>query len=492
MAANRADYYTLLGVLRDASQDEIKRAYFEAAQRLHPDKNQVAGETELFLEVQQAYEVLSNPRRRALYDATLPKEEETPSFFKYKIEYSRPNLIHLDEPQLTYILLEVSPRTLGEQIPAPPLNICLVIDRSTSMEGGKMDVVKVAASQLMRIMRPQDIFSVVAFSDRAEVIIPAGFQEDRTKLQGRIQMMRTGGGTEIYQGLEAGMQEVRRSLSPQRINHLILLTDGHTYGDESACLKLAEEAASQQIGISGFGLGSDWNDIFLDALTSPTGFNSTYISKNQDVTKSLMDKFNAITNTIAEDVLLKFKPQENVNLNYAFRMQPGGGPLTIESTMHLGPILHDTPLTLVFEFMILPPASKAERVRMLDGSLQPIIAARPIPVSPQRIRFEQAALDTPGNEPPPTSILRALSRLTLYRMQERAREEVKAGRYENATQHLKNLAQHLLSQGEKDLAKTALLEANNLERMQSMSENGSKEIKYGTRALLLSNMEKFQ
>ncbi len=74
-------------------------------------------------------------------------------------------------------------------------------------------------------------------------------------------------------------------------------------------------------------------------------------------------------------------------------------------------------------------------------------------------------------------------------MQERAREEVQSGHYDNATRHLKNLAQHLLAQGEKDLAKTALLEANSLERMQSLSQNGGKEIKYGTRALLLSAVE---
>ncbi|HEY9151500.1 MAG TPA: DnaJ domain-containing protein, partial [Anaerolineales bacterium] len=201
MASNRTDYYTLLGVLRDASQEEIKHAYYEAAQRLHPDKNQADGETELFLEVQQAYEVLSNPKRRAQYDATLPKEETPPPFFKYKVEYSRPNLVHLSESQLIYALLAIAPQNPDEKIPAPPLNLCLVLDRSTSMRGEKMDVVKAAASQLMQTLRPQDVFSVVAFSDRAEVIIPAAFQADRTKLQGRVQIMQTSGATEIYQGL---------------------------------------------------------------------------------------------------------------------------------------------------------------------------------------------------------------------------------------------------------------------------------------------------
>ena len=56
-----------------ASPEEIKRAYYAAARRFHPDQNRLPGETELFLEVQRAYEVLSNPERRSRYDATLPQ-----------------------------------------------------------------------------------------------------------------------------------------------------------------------------------------------------------------------------------------------------------------------------------------------------------------------------------------------------------------------------------------------------------------------------------
>ena len=70
------DYYVSLGVARNATQEEIKRAYLKAAQRLHPDKNEAVGETELFLEVQQAYETLSNPARRKKYDATLPQDNQ--------------------------------------------------------------------------------------------------------------------------------------------------------------------------------------------------------------------------------------------------------------------------------------------------------------------------------------------------------------------------------------------------------------------------------
>ncbi|MGE5462260.1 MAG: DnaJ domain-containing protein, partial [Syntrophothermus sp.] len=154
MTEGKQDYYSLLGLRRDATQEDIKRAYFEAAHRLHPDKNTAAGETEIFLDVQQAYETLSNPKRRAQYNATLPPEEEIKLPYLYNILYSRPTLIRMDEPQMLYVILEFEAPLEARLSPAPPLNVCLVLDRSTSMRGEKMDMVKGAATQILRNLRP--------------------------------------------------------------------------------------------------------------------------------------------------------------------------------------------------------------------------------------------------------------------------------------------------------------------------------------------------
>lgn len=486
MLPQQTDYYAILGVLRDASLEEIKRAYFEAAQRLHPDKNKAPGETELFLEIQQAYEVLANPKRRAQYDATLPAYDPVQSVVQHKVYFSRANLVRLTEPQLVYVLVEVEPHEKEGRIPAPPLNVSLVLDRSTSMQGSKMDMIKAAAIQLLRGLRSEDILSVVSFSDKAEVLIPAAFQRDRNKMESRIQMMQPGGATEIYRGLEAGINEVKRGLDPSRVNHVILLTDGHTYGDEPACLELAAQAARQNIGISGMGIGADWNDIFLDALASQTGGNSAYIAKPQDVQRILIEKFKALASTFADEVVLNYVPQSGVRLNYAFRIQPEGGPVSLENPSKLGPILQDVPLNVLFEFIVEPSALQSDAVTILDGTIKVSIASRPQPVPPIRVHLERKIDVEAASDPPPTKILSALSRLTLYRLQEKARSEAEAGRIDSATRHLKNLAAHLLSQGEQGLARTALLEADSLERTHSWGAERSKEIKYRTRALLLS------
>ena len=66
MASTQEDYYAVLGVARDATPDEIKKAYRKLARELHPDVN--PDEEERFKEVTKAYEVLSDPKKRELYD----------------------------------------------------------------------------------------------------------------------------------------------------------------------------------------------------------------------------------------------------------------------------------------------------------------------------------------------------------------------------------------------------------------------------------------
>lgn len=488
---NKQDYYALLGVARAASQEEIKRAYFEAAQKLHPDKNTAAGETELFLGVQLAYEVLSNPQRRAQYDATLPPEQKIFLPYTHKVIYSRPNLVHLDEPQMLYLILELGAPAEARESPSPPLNVCLVLDRSTSMQGEKMDIVKAAAIQVLRNLRMQDILSVVAFSDRAEVIIPASYHEEKTRLEAKIQMIRPSGATEIYQGLEAGVKEVMRSLDSKRINHIILLTDGRTYGDEQQCLALASKLAEHGIGISGMGIGQEWNDIFLDVLSTRTGGSSAYMAQPQDIKRLLLEKFNALAQTYAEDVILDTKLLEGVELTYAFRLHPDPSPIALdENALHLGSILQDSSTEIIFEYIIHPKAVKSESLTVLDGALKVSIASQLMPVPALRMQFKRPITASPETEPPPPKIVQALSRLMLYRMQERARKDIEKGNIANATRQLQVLASNLLTQGERSLAHTILLEVDHLQKQNSLTIEGSKKIKYGTRSLFTAPSKK--
>ena len=119
-------------------------------------------------------------------------------------------------------------------------------------------------------------------------------------------MIQPSGATEIYQGLEAACKEVMRSLDPTRVNHIILLTDGQTYGDEQQCLALATKLAEHGLASAAWASAQEWNDIFLDVLATRTGGSSAYIPKPQDIKRLLLEKFNALAQTYADDVTLEF------------------------------------------------------------------------------------------------------------------------------------------------------------------------------------------
>lgn len=479
----QANFYDLLGIPPDATLEEIRHAYHEAARKLHPDVNKEASANELFLRVQQAYETLSDSKKRVAYDQQL--KAETQSVLTLETLYSRSVLSIIAETQLLYVLLDFVPAKTQSHTQTPPINLSLIIDRSTSMQGERMDMVKSAAIELVRQLKPNDVLSIIAFSDRADILLPAGRRMDRSAMENQIYMLRPGGGTEIFQGLEAGFSEARRYANRIFINHIILLTDGRTYGDEEACLKLADSIAREGIHVHGLGIGTEWNDVFLDELACRTGGSSNYIYHNKDIQKFLNEKFSQLTQIFAEQVNLNLKIAPNATLKSVFRLQPDPAILPAEPQLHLGSIPKDAKLSVLLELMIEPIPANTTRVKIAQGELafQPLTNA----ALPGKITFQLTRLigDIQATELPPQPIFHALSQITLYKMQDRARNEVNQGKIEEASLRLQRLATQLISVGERELAQTALVEAERIQRTRTFSPEGQKKMKYGTRSLLL-------
>lgn len=479
------DYYDRLGIKPDASDEEIRKAYREAALRLHPDINIEAGATELFLEIKEAYDVLTNSEKKSVYDGDFPESETSP--VQTKIEYSRKSVSWTAEKQLIYALIDL--HVLADQLEkkgdtAPPINIALVLDCSTSMQGTRLDVVKASAIELIRELRPDDILSIIAFNDRAEIILPADLYAKDLKSESRIRMLQAKGGTEIFQGLNTGFAEIQRNLSPYYINHLILITDGHTYGDENDCLELAQKAGIHDIGISCLGIGTGWNDVFLDNLSSATGGSCFYINDPRDINTLLKDKLNGLGQVYMDGICLNLKTGCGVMLNYAYRLLPEASYYPTSDSFKLGSISKGSQLSVLLEFLISPFSPGVLNVLLAEGSFTftiPKIGESKYRIPITLVRPSSAETRP---QPPPKRILEAMSRLTLYRMQEQARKELESGDYEYASTRLQNMATHLYSTGENELAKTILIEAKNIQSQKEFSKEGQKRIKYGTRALI--------
>lgn len=485
------DHYARLGLPRDATPGEIRRAYHLIARRIHPDVNPDPDSNEEFLRIKAAFETLSQAELRRKYDQQL----EPPAIRKPEIisqQYcSRASIPLLSEAQRVYVLLELRPGNQSKTLTGSPLNLCLVLDRSTSMHGRRMDTLKTAAIEIMRKLRPDDILSVVAFSDRAEVILPAGNPHDLNRLESAIHRILTGGATELYQGLEAGLREIRVFLHRQQLAHLILLTDGHTYGDEAVCLELADQAAELGIGISGFGLGEDWNDVFLDDLTSRTGCSAVYISQPETIEAYLVEKFHSLNGVWAKDLRLLLEPHPGVQLRAAYRYEPDPGPLPTGHSILLGYLPGDRSIAILLEFELEPGVKIADQACLASGILQYYPMLNPESIHAHRLNLGTLpAASEPVKTRLNTVLLQAARELNFHRLQENAAAEAARGEIEKAAVRLENLAMQLFQYGAAGLAETSLQEAGELRRDKRTSQGLRLKIKYGTRALMLPGPEK--
>lgn len=480
------DFFQILRIERDATPAEIRAAYFELARQYHPDANPDPSVREHFLSIQNAYAVLSNPDQRTEYAKKLPPVPPAPEI-SVNCRYSRIIVPYLDEPQLVYALLELVCKAEPDRSQYPPIHVCLVVDRSTSMHGERIDEVKANIFQFFKLLKPNDLISVVTFSDRADVVIPPSRIADLVRMESRVDQISTGGGTEILSGLEMGLSQLSAAKGMRMVRHMILLTDGHTYGDEQACFEFAKRASREGVTINALGIGHEWNDAFLDRITSLSGGNTLYVTSPSDLHHFLEQKLRSLTMVYARKISFSFEGSPKVELKYAFRINPDIGPIQVTSPISFGNLHFEKSLVIFMEFLLPGFQGEVQKISLAEGRLVMEIPSYEGGEVSLQLNLTREVRPDPEPELPPPAIIEAMSHLSLYRLQDRARQEVASGNIAQATRHLQHLATHLLSQGNRALAYDVLVEAEHIQQNRKYSQEGDKRIKYGTRALLLSS-----
>lgn len=480
----RKDYYTELNLTASATPQEIKSAYRALAMRFHPDANAEASSPERFRRIQEAYDILGDPQKRQEYD--LQREKEglvAPSVLVLKLTPSHRTLLQMDEEQALYVLVEIYPRS-DIEVKRLPLNLCLVIDRSTSMQGVRLQRVKDATNFIIDFLDDADVFSLVTFSDRAEVVIPSQANTNKAYAKSRVSTIRSSGGTEILQGMLTGLNEIDRWRSPDMVNHIILLTDGQTYGDEEQCIREAQSACQRKIGISTMGIGQDWNDKLLDEIARQSGGTSTYIDSAAKVTTFFRDCIHNLSAVVGRDLRLTLRLNEHVRLREAFRAAPYMEHLTVnQNTISLGQLGSEQPCVVLLSLLV----TTTESGNLYAGQVEleadiPTLRRRQYQAK-KDIEVEVTAQASSVSRAVPSNITSILGKLAIFKMQEKTMSELENGQVEQATQRLETMATRLLSLGENELAKAALLEAGRIARTGHLSPERRKKIRYGTRSL---------
>ncbi|MCA9916960.1 MAG: VWA domain-containing protein [Anaerolineales bacterium] len=473
------EYYAILGITPQATLEQIQSAFAELRTKI-PQEKRDKDSNPAYARLANAYEVLSNPSRRATYDSLLA-ETKTLETVNLHALTSRNKIKISDSEQVVYLLLDIlPPEQDNKQL---PLNLSLVLDRSTSMQGARLSHVKTAVELIVNKLTPADTLSIVSFSDRADVVVPSGKVENPLAIIGQLRGVQASGGTEIFQGLQAGVQELRKEELAKHTNYLILLTDGHTYGDAEQCLDLARRTATQNIGISAFGLGTEWNDQFLDSLVSPSGGHSDFVEHPNEIVQHLQKRIQGLGTIYAQNIGLKTNLHRKVSVKYGFKLTPFAQPLALdEEVLHLGNLEGRTPVSVLLEMKILP--NPVETRLNLNLEVVADITGPQLREQTFKQTHQIYVLSNVAQEMPPEKIVEAVRVMNMYRMNEKVWQEVEAGRLDVATTRMQHLSTRLLEAGEADLANQARQEIEQISRAGTMSLAGRKKLKYGTRALI--------
>ncbi|MGD8791704.1 MAG: VWA domain-containing protein [Anaerolineae bacterium] len=393
----------------------------------------------------------------------------------------------MNTQQLVYVLIEALPGAAMAQVQMP-LNLSLVLDKSGSMQGQKIQNLRAAAKMVVDRLGPDDLLSVVAFSDRKYLIADSQPVDDKEGLKKKIGRIRDGGGTAISGGMAQGLTELGKALSPDRISRMLLLTDGQTFGDEKQCKKLGKKAGDKGVVVYALGLGDDWNEDLLDQVAEASGGTADFIDSPDKIVDFFDRAVQSMQDTVVQNAQVVLRLANGVTPRQVWQVLPmisnlGYRPLSDRDVqVSLGELEKGQPRSLLVELLVSPRPAGGYRIAQAEINYDvPGLNLVGEKVKTDIIlEFTADAAQAKEYDP---EVMNIVEKVTAFKLQTRALEEAKMGNIAGASQKLRAAATRLLDMGENDLAESALEEAENLEQSGQMTSRGTKKLRYETRKL---------
>ena len=209
-----------------------------------------------------------------------------------------------------------------------PLNLVAVVDKSGSMAGNPLDLVRRSLRQIVGQMRDGDQISIVLYGDSAHLYLtPTPIAGNRSEILRAIDRIESAGSTFMEAGLEVGYATAETSAPAFRGNtRLMLFTDeqpnvGRT--DAGSFMVQAEDASRQGIGLTTIGVGVQFDASLATRVSSVHGGNLFFISSPEEVVSVFDRQLDTMVSQLAHDVRITMRPRDGYAISGVFGVPDG-------------------------------------------------------------------------------------------------------------------------------------------------------------------------
>lgn len=209
-----------------------------------------------------------------------------------------------------------------------PLNLVAVVDKSGSMDGRPLDLVRRSLRQIVGQMRDGDQISIVLYGNQAHLYLtPTPIAGNRSEILRAIDRIESNGSTFMEAGLEVGYATAEASAPAFNGNtRLMLFTDeqpnvGRT--DAASFMTQAEDASRRGIGLTTIGVGVQFDATLATRVSSVHGGNLFFISSPEEVTSVFERNLDTMVSQLAHDVRITLRPREGYAISGVFGVPDG-------------------------------------------------------------------------------------------------------------------------------------------------------------------------
>ncbi len=187
----------------------------------------------------------------------------------------------------------------------PPINVGLVLDRSGSMRGKRIEAAKEAARMALSRLGQDDTVALVAYNHNVEVLQPARRAISHDVFTSAINRLKADGRTALFAGVTEGGRQVERYLKSRQVNRVILMSDGlANVGPSSpaALSKLGQELGGKGISVTTIGLGLGYNEDLMQKLALASDGNHAFAETPDDLIRIFNSEFGDALSIAAQDI----------------------------------------------------------------------------------------------------------------------------------------------------------------------------------------------